>query len=94
MRIAVKLNQEDLWTMRGLVQKCGWGKFMDHVAGIMVEQADKVVPRSKQDKALFACSNTLLSLNKFFQDCGEFNYLVDGLPIPDEFRAILEKYKP
>lgn len=90
----MKLSQEDLMVLRGLVQKAGWGQFMSHVAGLMAEQADKVPRHSEEDKNLFQCSNTLSALHEFFEKCGQFDYLKFSSCFSPEDVAILERYKP
>ncbi len=88
------LSQEDLWTLRGIVQKCGWGEFMSHVGSLMAEQADKVARDSVEDKALFQASVFIHCPEavQMWKDCGFFDYLSRSLT-PDEFRPILEKYR-
>jgi len=88
------LSQDDLWALRGLVQKCGWGEFMGHVAGLMAEQADKVQRDSEQDKNLFACHNTLTALRTHFAKCGHFDYRKHGELLEPHQLEILNKYPP
>lgn len=90
----MSLSQKDLWTLRGLVQKCGWGEFMQHVGGLMAEQADKVQRDSEEDKNLYQCSITIHALDEFFQKCGQFDYRKCGGMIDLEDMAILNQYPP
>lgn len=82
------LTQEELWHMRALIQRIGWGKFMRHVGSLMAEQADKVQRDSEQDHNLFQCSNTIHALDPFFQKCGYFDYRKMGGLIPAEHAAV------
>ena len=88
------LTQEELWHMRALIQRIGWGKFMRHVGSLMAEQADKVARDSEQDVNLFQCSNTIHALDQFFQKCGYFDYRAMGGLVPAEHRAVLEANPP
>lgn len=72
------LSQRDLWTLRALVQRTGWGSFMRHVGSLMAEQADKVKWESPQGVALANCSRTIHALDKFFKECETFDYLSWG----------------
>ncbi len=89
------LTQTDLWQLRALVQKSGWGEFMSHIAGLMAEQADKVLPGSEQDHNLFQCSNTINALRPFFIKCGYFDYSQHTSMLPDQAAIdILKRYPP
>jgi|688.fasta_scaffold1077810_2 hypothetical protein len=88
------LSQTDLWTLRGLVQKCGWGEFMRHIGSLMAEQADKVPRDSEEDKNLFNCSRTIHALDEFFEKCGQFDYRVFEPMINQEALQILNQYPP
>jgi hypothetical protein len=92
----MNLNQKDIWTLRAINQKCGWGEFMLHVGSLMAEQADKVARDSEEDKNLFQCSVTIHALDEFFQKCGRFDYISFGkmFSIEKEFMDILERYNP
>lgn len=89
------LSQEDLWTLRGLTQKCGWEKFFSHLCCILAEQCEGVEEDSPQQRALwnlslFLGSRHVIPLTK---ECGSLDYR--GRPnVPEEFRALLERYVP
>jgi hypothetical protein len=88
----MRLSRADLMTMRGLVQKAGWGEFMGHVGSLMAEQADKVPRDSERDRNLAQCSHTIHALDEFFQQCGQFDYRQhDWSPADLE---ILQQYAP
>ena len=88
------LSQTDLWILRGLVQKCGWGEFMRHIGGLMAEQADKVPRDSEEDKNLFNCSRTIHALDEFFEKCGWFDYRDFEPMLDQEALQILTQYPP
>ena len=90
----MRLSQADLWMLRALIQKAGWGEFMRHVGSLMAEQADKVKRDSEEDKNLFQCSNTIHALDPFFQKCGAFDYRKFTEMIPAEYLAMLKDYLP
>jgi hypothetical protein len=64
--------QSQLCQIRTLVQDLGWGEFMNHVASIMAEQADKT--KGEQSTALATCATTLHALQEAWQKCGKFQY--------------------
>lgn len=85
------LTQEDLWRLRGMIQKVGWRPFMSHIGSIMAEQADKVKSDSEQDKALFHFSIILHNseIQKEFDKCGKFDYKKMIDLVPEEFRKFI-----
>jgi hypothetical protein len=87
------LTEKELWYLRAIIQRIGWGKFMCNVGSLMAEQADKVECDSEQDKNLFQCSNTVYALDPFFQKCGHFDYRRLDL-VPEEYKPLLEANPP
>lgn len=87
----IQTTQKDLWTLRAMIQKMGWARFMAHLSGIMAEQADKVPPESKQDKALFNLSVAFQNKGfiEAFQECGFFDYRKGIGMVPEEHRQII-----
>lgn len=81
------LSQEELWLLRAMISKAGWGMFMSDVSGIMLEQADKVPRDSDPDTWLFRCGDLFQSdeMREAFAKCGKYNYKNEGLT-PVEFR--------
>jgi hypothetical protein len=88
----MQLSQKDLWTIRAIMQKCGWGEFMYHISGFMAEQADKVARDSEQEQALIGCSELLTKINEFFTVCGHFDYTKDSLSLEPEYLEIIKRY--
>ena len=89
------VTQDELWRLRALIQRIGWGEFMLHVGSLMAEQADKVPRDSEQDHELFRCSNTIHALNPFFQKCGFFDYRRLGeMFLPDEYLELMNANPP
>jgi hypothetical protein len=88
------LSQVDLWTIRALIQKAGWGEFMRHIGSFMAEQADKVKRDSEQDKSLEECSRTIHALGQFFDKCGTFDYRPFKDMIDSEFWPVIDGNPP
>lgn len=89
-------TQQELWTLRALIQKAGWKKFMIEVGCLAAEQADKVKPDSPQDKNLFWLSNFLHSpaFSDCVKDCGYFDYRQWDEWVPEEFREMIHNSPP
>lgn len=83
-----KASQEDLWRLRGLIQRVGWGEFMRDVGSLMGEQCDKT--DGEQSSNLFNCSNTIHALDRVFEKCGTFDYRPSRGMIPEEYRKFIE----
>ena len=90
----MELSQDDLWTLRGLIQKTGWGSFMSHIGSLMAEQADKVQRDSTQDTALFRASTFIHcdEASKLWNECGTFDYYTN-CQTPEEYKELLSKCK-
>lgn len=82
----MKATQEQLWQLRALATDLGWGEFMEHVRGIMAEQADRLSD-GDQANELLSCSQTIGALGQFFEKCGRYDYLRDPLT-PDEYLGL------
>lgn len=88
------LTQAELWHLRALIQRTGWGVFMRHVGSLMAEQADKVKPGSEQDTNLANCSMTIHAMDKFFEKCGHFDYTSCLGLVDEEYHKMLLENKP
>ena len=84
----IDATQEELWRLRALIQRIGWGEFMRDVAGLLAEQSDKTT--GDQGRTLKACSKTIRTLDIFFKDCGTFDYSAAFPEIPKEFEYLFE----
>ena len=86
-----ELSQDDLWTLRAIVQKSGWKGFMNHVGSLMAEQADKVESGYKQDSALAFVSQFIHGnpRQELWDECGTFDYL-NSCFFPKEYKEMFE----
>jgi hypothetical protein len=85
------LTQRDLWAIRGMTQRAGWGEFMGHLTQIMAEQAGNT--QGEQSNSLSQCASAFACLVDVFAKCGKFDYSKFRDAIPEDVRDLIDEGK-